>query len=255
MKWYYFETAENKVIFNVKYCFSADDFECHCPEFWNGKNCHIFDLGFTGGIGSDVTRSSSTEVPLEEQVSRCEELNCDEKSYNGQCDVRGIEIAQYRKSLRRLFHKLVLFFSRSNATLSRATTTVANAASTRDPSRTAPPSARASPATVSTRTVSVTRIVQAKSVFSTDSIAKPNNRSVTTSVATADDTTPTVIVILVSYDVMKNAAAVLCEEFRLTSCVWVPFTQVATRTSAVGTEATALRSKIAASQWAPSSSS
>jgi len=62
-------------------------YECHCPQFWNGINCEMFDEHFPGGIGYPATPPPTTTMSINQEREECDRLGCKEKAYNGKCDV------------------------------------------------------------------------------------------------------------------------------------------------------------------------
>ena len=48
--------------------------------------CEVYDASFPGGIGVDVSISTTTAEPLNVQRSLCEKLGCNEKAADGVCD-------------------------------------------------------------------------------------------------------------------------------------------------------------------------
>jgi len=63
----------------------AGGHKCQCPQLWNGLNCEIFDDGFEGGTGHEVTTPRTVVHP---DVADCVRHHCEEKANNGRCDVR-----------------------------------------------------------------------------------------------------------------------------------------------------------------------
>lgn len=55
-------------------------------RYWNGLRCDVYDAGFPGGVGQDVTVSSTTQEPLANQKQLCISNGCPEKAGNGICD-------------------------------------------------------------------------------------------------------------------------------------------------------------------------
>ena len=55
-------------------------------RYWNGARCEVYDAGFPGGIGQDVTVETTTLEPLDNQRQLCISAGCPEKAADGQCD-------------------------------------------------------------------------------------------------------------------------------------------------------------------------
>lgn len=54
-------------------------------RYWNGLNCDVYDASFPGGIGKDVSVSTTTE-PMMHLKELCLEYGCPNKAGNGVCD-------------------------------------------------------------------------------------------------------------------------------------------------------------------------
>jgi len=66
---------------------SSGGYMCQCPPTWNGLQCQLYDVSFTGGYGYSISMSSTTSMSIDQARQDCIKNQCSRKAQNGHCDV------------------------------------------------------------------------------------------------------------------------------------------------------------------------